>query len=724
MSTAMWMLDPPEGLLDEKIELGDNGRSVLEQRYLRADVASGRRETVEELFWRVASTVAAARAATMPARSVVGVAVEYYGMLRSLRFIPNSPTFTGANTPLGQLAACYVLPISDDLGGSDDSIFGTLRSAMLIQQSGGGVGFDFSELRQCGDNVESSNGPASGPISFIGVYSKAIEVTAQGGIRSGANMAVLRVDHPDIDKFIACKTAERQLANFNMSVGATDEFMTAAVEGREYDIVAPRTRTVCRRESASAMLDAIAASACRNGEPGIIFLDTANRANAVPKLYTLAATNPCGEQFLGPYESCCLGSINLVQHMCNDDKSLDWVELRKTIQAAVCFLDDVIDANHFIPTVPKLAAAARATRRIGVGFMGLADILFRMRIRFGSPEALDFSDELAEFIRYEAMGQSVRLSSERGPFPAFRGSIYDPDVSEAARQSGDACTAGCDVGTLGPHDDDGASSSSSSSSSTRRDDSASASSGAGGSSCSSECGSECGGECGSESVGRHKHHPYAVRPWRPPAPARRRSAMQFGRPQIDWDRIVEGIRYHGIRNAATVTIAPTGTIATVAGCEGYGCEPVYSLAYRRRVLMHGTAVEQIHTNAAFEAALASAGESGIPGATVSKIIADVAANGGSCRSVADLPDDIRTVFVTALVRGKYPSPMPPSSPALFLAHLCTPTLPHTISHSRALAYPIHTRNAHAGTNGAQIFAGRVGGGSHRHAGGAATPCRQ
>ena len=297
---------------NKHIALSDNSKVILEKRYLRKDKQGEPAETVTDMFERIARVVAEPEAAY---GNETKTRTDFYNLLTTKRFFPNSPTFTGAGTPLGQLAACFVLPIADDMGKTSDGIFSTLRDAALIQQVGGGNGFAFSDLRPRNSTVASSNGRATGPVGFLSVYDKAFGEIAQGGARRGANMAVLRVDHPDIREFIACKTDEGNVANFNISVAITDGFMQAVENDTTYDLIAPNTGEVVESPAAREIFDMIVEHAHKNGEPGVLFVDEANRSNPVPHLYELKATNPCGEQWLGPYENCCLGSINLGQHL-------------------------------------------------------------------------------------------------------------------------------------------------------------------------------------------------------------------------------------------------------------------------------------------------------------------------------------------------------------------------------------------------------------------------
>src|SRR5512143_2021300 len=333
---------------EQPIPLTDNARVVLMKRYVRRGPDGKPNESVEGMFHRVAHAVAE------PDREhgadVAATEQSFYRLLTELRFFPNSPTFTGAGTPLGQLAACFVLPISDDMGRDSAGIFQTLRDAALIQQTGGGNGFSFGRLRSKGTYVASSAGQATGPVGFLRVYDKAFGEIAQGGTRRGANMAVLPVHHPDIMDFIHCKVSEDQITNFNISVGITDKFMEAVRDDTDFDLVAPQTGQAQKTVRARDVFNAIVKNAYRNGEPGVLFLDAANRSNPVPHLYELAATNPCGEQWLGPYENCCLGSINLAQHVkyVNDRAEVDWARLQEAAVLSTHFLDNVVTANKYV----------------------------------------------------------------------------------------------------------------------------------------------------------------------------------------------------------------------------------------------------------------------------------------------------------------------------------------------------------------------------------------
>jgi ribonucleoside-diphosphate reductase alpha chain len=362
------------------VALSDNARQVLERRYLRRGANGRPVESVEGMFWRVAWHVA--RAEAVWGSDGLAEARDFYQLLASKRFFPNSPTFTGAGTPLGQLAACFVLPIADDMGRDAAGIFQTLRDAALIQQTGGGNGFAFSRIRPSGAFVESSAGRATGPIGFLRMYNHAFGEVAQGGTRCGANMAVLRVDHPDIEAFITCKSDEQAITNFNISVGITDAFMRAVERDEDWelrfpDIADPRYRDfngtleqaeaaglpirVHQRIRARDLFDKIVRQAHHNGEPGLLFLDAANRENPVPHLYELEATNPCGEQYLGPYENCCLGSINLAEHTAPDGR-VDWAALQATVALSTRFLDDVVEVNAWRRSWSSSSASAAGGR--------------------------------------------------------------------------------------------------------------------------------------------------------------------------------------------------------------------------------------------------------------------------------------------------------------------------------------------------------------------------
>ncbi len=926
-------------------QLTDNARQVLMKRYVRRGDDGKPAETVEEMFWRVAYHVA--KVDEQWGGDVQKRTIEYYHLLSSKKFFPNSPTFTGAGTPLGQLAACFVLPITDDMGRDSAGIFQTLRDAALIQQTGGGNGFSFSRLRPAGALVKSSAGQATGPVGFLRVYDHAFGEIAQGGTRRGANMSVLRVDHPDVEEFISCKTNENHITNFNISVGITDEFMRAVKNDEEWELRFPEisemkyrkfsgtleqaqkegiTLRTYKKVKARELFDKIVKQAHHNGEPGVLFLDAANRSNPVPHLYPLEATNPCvtgetlvatpngwkradsikegdeictvlgigrvamvevnenmpvydlylsdgavvrvtashqfhardsrtkffeprrldqlkegdwvrayraaipnnqvsgkpnnmtnreygflvgvlvgdgcytphalsknvvrisshadehewneiltnafakvgaekmytyvnegsrsmmmdpkpgrvvadwvkslplqpargpekqlpdvyinsnrefleglldglfstdgsvdlqsnhplvrfhtsslelarqlrrillmfgiyarintsqrarhsidgrvirydrpkhdvtisgesfgrffeqirlshpdkqmrmeeaalntnftggnwaakvvriepagvavvydlyepksdtwitegfvsrgcGEQWLGPYENCCLGSVNLNEHCGLPDKegrgTVDWESLRQSVVLSTRFLDDVVEANAYVPAVPQLSEAAHRARRIGLGIMGLADLMYHVGVRYGSKEGQEFGAQVMEFVRYHAMLTSIELAQERGPFPAIEGSIYDMDDM-----------------TWTP--------------------------------------------------------PQSLIPYQ----------NNWSRPEFQWEAIVKGIKQHGIRNAAQTTVAPTGTIATVAGCEGYGCEPVFALAYIRHVNDNGKDLRLTYASPRFDEALRKLGL----GEEKRQEIVEQVMREGTCQHIKELPGAMRDTFVVS-----------------------------------------------------------------------------
>ena len=398
--------------------------------------------------------------------------------------------------------------------------------------------------------------------------------------RRGANMAVLRVDHPDIEDFITCKTNENAITNFNISVGITDRFMEAVEKDEDWELRFPDVKDAGyrkfngtleqaeatglpilthRKVRARELFEKIVTQAHHNGEPGVLFLDAANRSNPVPQLYQLEATNPCGEQWLGPYENCCLGSVNLAQHF-GSNHSVDWEGLRQSVVLSTLFLDDVVEANAYVPAVEQLKESAHRARRIGLGIMGLSDLMFHVGIRYGSEEGQEFASQVMEFVRYHAMQTSVELAEKRGPFPAIKGSIYDPQRLQ----------------------------------------------------------------------------------WAPPEPILPYQ-HDWGRPAVDWDGILEGIRQHGIRNAAQTTVAPTGTIATVAGCEGYGCEPVFALAYIRHVNDNGKDLQLTYTSPLFDEALIGAGVNEEDKAAIVESVMNI----GSCQEIEEVPELVRNVFVVS-----------------------------------------------------------------------------
>ncbi|MCD6444063.1 adenosylcobalamin-dependent ribonucleoside-diphosphate reductase [Candidatus Bathyarchaeota archaeon] len=469
----------------------------------------------------------------------------FFQVMANRYFLPNSPTLMNANAPLGQLSACFVLPVHDSI----ESIFESLKNTALIHKSGGGTGFNFSKLRPKGDVVRSTSGVASGPVSFMRIYDVATDVIKQGGKRRGANMGILRVDHPDIIDFVYAKSEEGALRNFNISVAVTDEFMEAVEKGAEFKLVNPRTGKPVQEVNARYLFDMIVYNAWRSGDPGIIFLDTVNRHNPTPRLGTIEATNPCGEQPLLPYESCNLGSINL-ERMVKFERGrwvVDWRKLREVVRVATHFLDNVIDANHF--PIPEIEETTLRTRKIGLGVMGWANMLFRLGIPYDSEEAIELARRIMEYINYHSKLMSAELAEVRGSFPAFKGSIYD---SENPRMP-------------------------------------------------------------FEAEGEVKHY------------------------TLDWSRVREAVKKHGIRNATTTTVAPTGTISIIAGTSS-GIEPVFALVYSRTVL---GGVRLFEVNTVLEEVLKERG------VYSDEVMAEISKT-GMLSHIEGLPEDIRRVFVTAL----------------------------------------------------------------------------
>lgn len=517
------------------LKLSPAAAATLKKRYLRKDEKGNIIETPEEMFRRVAKAVAEAEEFRKEEW-----AEKFYQLMVSFDFLPNSPTLMNAGTPLGQLSACFVIPVDDDMS----SIFEAVKATALIHQSGGGTGFSFSRLRPKGDVVRSTGGIASGPVSFMRVFDTATDVIKQGGRRRGANMGILRVDHPDILEFTTCKEKEGAFANFNISVAITDRFIQALREDGEYELINPRNGEIVRRLRAREVFNKIVEGAWRNGEPGVIFLDRINEFNPTPNLGKIESTNPCGEQPLLPYESCNLGSINL-SNMVTDDGRIDWEKLERTVKLAVRFLDNVITVNKF--PLPQIKEATLQTRKIGLGVMGFADMLIKLGIPYDSEEAIEVAEKIMEAIAYWSKEASVELAKERGPFPAFRGSIY-PE------------------GKL-------------------------------------------------------------------PLPDPRISSSSF-----DWAGLVERIKEQGIRNAATTTIAPTGSISIIAGCSS-GIEPFFALAFTRKHVLDEDTFPEI--NPLFEEV---AKERGFYNLEIMRKVAEK----GRIQDIEEIPPDVRRIFVTAL----------------------------------------------------------------------------
>ncbi|MEZ4358231.1 MAG: vitamin B12-dependent ribonucleotide reductase [Eubacteriales bacterium] len=400
------------------MNINENAKIVLQKRYLKKGPNGEVEETVEQLFERVAKTISSADKLYDKNADTKATEKVFYDMMTNLEFLPNSPTLMNAGRPLGQLSACFVLPVGDSM----EEIFDAVKYAALIHKSGGGTGFSFSRLRQNGASVSSSGGIASGPVSFLKVFNMATEAVKQGGTRKGANMGILRIDHPDILEFINCKRDNADITNFNISVGITEEFMKAVAGGEDYALIDPNTKNVVKELNAKEVFDTIVNAAWKNGEPGIIFLDRLNKDNPVPKKGEIESTNPCGEQPLLPYEACNLGSINLFK-MLNDKNEIDYEKLEKTVRNAVHFLDNVIEVNKY--PLDIIDKNTKDTRKIGLGIMGFSDMLILMGIPYNSNEGVDMGRKVMSFIQKCGKEASMELAKTRGAFPAFSESTFD-----------------------------------------------------------------------------------------------------------------------------------------------------------------------------------------------------------------------------------------------------------------------------------------------------------
>ena len=400
------------------MKLSENAIKVLEKRYLEKDEDGNLIEDVEGMFKRVAKAIASADENYTDKAGIEKIEMEFYEMMANLEFLPNSPTLMNAGRPLGQLSACFVLPVEDTMEG----IFESIKNAALIHKSGGGTGFSFSRLRPKGSAVNSTGGVASGPISFMKVFNAATEAVKQGGTRRGANMGILRVDHPDIMEFITCKQDNSEITNFNLSVGITEDFMKAVEYNLEYELIDPKTKKPVGKLNAKKVFDLIVEMAWKNGEPGIIFLDRLNRDNVTPKLGEIESTNPCGEQPLLPYEACNLGSINLYNMLNEEKNSLDFDKLAETVKKAVHFLDNVIEANKY--PLAEIDNMTRGTRKIGLGVMGWADMLCALGVPYNSQQAIELADKVMGFIQDNAQKASQELAEQKGVFPYYEDSVF------------------------------------------------------------------------------------------------------------------------------------------------------------------------------------------------------------------------------------------------------------------------------------------------------------
>lgn len=531
---------------EEKLNLTENAVKVLERRYLKRDKEGNCIETPADMFRRVAVSIAEGDFKFNKSQSDVDkLAERFYKTITNRYFMPNSPTLMNAGRELGQLAACFVLPVEDSLEG----IFETVKNTALIHKSGGGTGFSFSRLRPKNSVVRSTMGVSSGPVSFMEVFNAATEAVKQGGTRRGANMGILRVDHPDIIDFIECKSDNNRLNNFNISVAITDKFMDALIKGEDYELVNPQNNEVTGTLSAKKVFDLIVDGAWRNGEPGIVFIDKMNYDNPTPLIGAIESTNPCGEVPLLPYEACNLGSINLGLMIKNtsDGLEVDWDLLAETTRTAIRFLDNVIAINNY--PLPQISEMVQNNRKIGLGVMGWADLLMKLGIPYNSAEGTKLASQIMEFIDYESKCESIELSKERGRFYNFEGSIYDSDNYLYNKYKG-------------------------------------------------------------------------------------KSAGKISDEQ--WKYLDEQIKIHGIRNATTTCIAPTGTISMIAGASG-GIEPLFGLVFSR-LIMDGT--EMLEVNPIFKGYMTEHG-------LYSDNLMQAIAKDGSIAHVNGVPENVKRIFATA-----------------------------------------------------------------------------
>ncbi|HEN21024.1 MAG TPA: adenosylcobalamin-dependent ribonucleoside-diphosphate reductase, partial [Desulfobacteraceae bacterium] len=435
------------------VVLSDNAKTVLERRYLKKDEKGNLIEGPEQMFRRVASHIAAAEKKYHDDEYVENMEESFYAMMTELKFLPNSPTLMNAGRSLGQLAACFVLPVEDSI----DGIFDAVKNAALIHKSGGGTGFSFSRLRTKNSRVGTTGGIASGPVSFMKIFNTATEQVKQGGTRRGANMGILRVDHPDIMEFIYCKENANELNNFNISVAVTDAFMEAVQRGESYDLLEPRNKTRAGKLNASEVYDALVNQAWKTGDPGIIFIDRINRDNPTPGLGDIESTNPCGEQPLLPMEACNLGSINLSRFVLENSNSgkgkekeknpvIDYNGLKEIVRLAVRFLDDTIDRSKY--PLPEIEKMVKGNRKIGLGVMGFADMLYQLKVPYNSEKALEIAEEVMGFIHKESHEASRALAEERGVFENFDRSVYKDSLRSDFRYRNATVTTIAPTGTL------------------------------------------------------------------------------------------------------------------------------------------------------------------------------------------------------------------------------------------------------------------------------------